>query len=144
MAESDLDKEEVLRHRYLLAGIASGPAQSKEIDEVERRFDVSLPAAYRAYLRVCGTHPPQALIGSDCTIGELHDINQWAEELIQESRARAAFPEAFFVFLMHQGYSFLYFPLNGQEDPSVYSYQEGRSEPTRAADQFSHWVGGLY
>ena len=141
MTQSDTEDE--FRDRYLLSGIATGRVESQEIDALEESFGVPFPAAYRAYLRVCGTTPPEAMIGSDCTIGHLPSINDAAPELIAESNATEHFPDRFFVFLMHQGYTFLYFPVGESEDPPVYCYLEGDPEPKRVSTRFSDWASGL-
>lgn len=144
MAETHEDLEEELRHRYLLSGIATGPAKPGDIDGVEQQFGIRLPVAYRAYLRVCGTHPPRSLVGSGCAIHQLSDINSWAKELIVENKLGSQFTDAYFVFLIHQGYTFLYFYLSEEDDPPVFCYLEGQSKAEQVSERFTHWVAGLY
>lgn len=137
------DTEEELRDRYLLSGIATGPAKPEEIDFLEQSLGVQLPVAYRAYLRVCGTHPPKSLVGSDCVIGHVQDNHEAALEILSEDDAASTVPDNFVVFLMHQGYTFLYFPLDGSDAPAVFSYLEGDGKPKQVADHLTHWVAGL-
>jgi hypothetical protein len=137
------DTEVGFRDRYLLAGIATSQVDPEEIDDLAESFGVRFPAAYRAYLRVCGTAPPKELIGSDCTIRHLTSINEFAPELISENNAAEQFPEPIFVFLMHQGYTFLYFLVDDSDDPAVFCYLEGDPEPKRVSDRFSDWATGL-
>ena len=104
------ETEEELRNEFLLTGIATGPAKPDEIDALEQSLGIQLPTAYRAYLRVCGTHPPHSLVGSDCVMHQIADINTWGAELIAENNVAPKFPERYFVYLMHQGYTFLWSP----------------------------------
>ena len=138
-----IETEDELRHEFLLTGIASGPAKPDEIDALEQTLGFKLPIAYRAYLRVCGTHPPAPLIGSDCTMGLIPSINEWGDELVAENNVSSKFPDKFFVYLMHQGYTFLWFPLDGSDDPPCYCYLEGDDDSKPASDKFSLWVRRL-
>lgn len=137
------DAEEELRHQFLLTGIATGPATPDQIDSLEQTLGFSLPIAYRAYLRVCGTTPPKSLIGSDCVISHVESNNEAALELFAESNVSHLAPTQFATFLMHQGYTFLYFPIDGSDDPPCFCYLEGDAETKPIADRFSHWVLGL-
>ena len=134
------ETEEELRNEFLLTGIATGPAKPDEIDALEQSLGIQLPTAYRAYLRVCGTHPPHSLVGSDCVMHQIADINTWGAELIAENNVAPKFPERYFVYLMHQGYTFLWFPLDGSDDPPCYCYLEGDADSKPMADKFSQWV----
>jgi len=124
-------------------GIAKGPATPSQIDALEQTLGISLPIAYRAYLRVCGTNPPDSLIGSDCVIGQIESNNEVALELFAESNVSQLAPTRFVTYLMHQGYSFLYFPIDGSDDPPCFCYLDGDLEPRLVADRFPHWVLGL-
>lgn len=137
------DAEEELRHQFLLTGIATGPAKAAEIDALEQALGFKLPVAYRAYLRVCGTHPPKSLIGSDCVIDDIVTNNEAALELFAESNVGHLVPDQFVTFLMHQGYTFLYFPIDRSDDPPCFCYLEGDADSKKVADRFSHWVVGL-
>ncbi|HVJ84074.1 MAG TPA: SMI1/KNR4 family protein [Caulifigura sp.] len=137
-----MNLEEELRERFLLQGIATGPATIKEIDSLESALGHPLPVAYRAYLRVCGTHPPKHLIGSDCVIGCLVDNNKAAMELLADNGINK--PDAPMVtFLMHQGYFFEYFLIDESDDPLVYSYMEGDKNIKPSVRHFSEWVGAI-
>ena len=137
-----MNLEEELRERFLLQGIATGPAQTEAVDALEKKMGQPLPAAYRAYLRVCGTHPPVSLIGSSCTIGDVPSITESALSLLRDGNIEP--PEKPFVtFFMHQGYFFEYFLIDGSEDPSVYSYMEEDPEVKLSAQKFSQWVAAI-
>jgi hypothetical protein len=132
--------EEEFRELYLLSGIATGPATPKQVDAVESAVRHPLPAAYRAYLRVCGLRPPESLVGSHCVIRDLPQIQEEAIEILAEDKATALVPEPFLVFSMHQGYFFDFFPLNHSDDPPVYAYQEFHPEVMEVDERFSLWV----
>ena len=135
--------EEGYRHQYLLQGIASGPANPEEIDEMERDLGIAFPVPYRAYLRVCGTHPPKSLVGSDCVMTDLRDNLAAAIEMLAEDRAEWQLPSKAVAFLMHQGYIFFYFDSAESHDPAVFRYHEGEQKPVRVEEHFSYWVMGL-
>ncbi len=137
------DAEEELRHQFLLTGIATGPATPDQIDALEETLGFALPVAYRAYLRVCGTHPPTSLVGSDCVIDHVEFNNHAALELLSESNASHLAPTKFVALLLHQGYTFLHFPIDGSDDPPCFCYLEGDAHFKPIADQFSHWVMSL-
>ena len=134
--------EEELRKRFLLQGIATGPAKPDSVDALEQQLGHPLPAAYRAYLRVCGTHPPVSLIGSDCTIGRVPSNTEYALELFHENNIDPP-KKTFVAFLMQQGYFFDYFLIDGSDDPAVYSYMEGDPEVKQSARRFSEWVAAI-
>ncbi|MEM6688338.1 MAG: SMI1/KNR4 family protein [Planctomycetota bacterium] len=135
--------EEEFRNLYLLSGIATGNVKPSEIKALEDLFGYRFPSAYRAYLRVCGSHPPEGVTGSDCTTNHLRMINDAASGVIEEHKVTSLFPKAFFVFLMRQGYPFLYFPLEDPADPPVYSYLQGDAESKRVSSRFSDWATNL-
>lgn len=89
------------RHRYLLLGIATGPALEDDIDRVESTFGITFPPPYRAFLRVCGMQPPRSLVGSDCTLADLAAINSDAPGLFTENNITGSLVQNVFVFLMH-------------------------------------------
>lgn len=139
----NVQTEEDYRNRYLIQGIATGPANPNDIDRLERDLGFKLPVAYRAYLRVCGTHPPKSLVGSDCVMTDLRDNQEAAMEMLTEDEAEWSLPTKAVVFLMHQGYIFFYFDAAESHDPAVFRYYEGDQKPTRVDDRFSYWVMGL-
>ncbi len=134
---------EDFRNRYLLLGIATGPASEDDIDRAESAFGITFPPAYRAFLLVCGMQPPKSLVGSDCTLEDLATINSEASSLFTENNITGSLVQNIFVFLMHQGYSLLYFPLNGNVDPPVYCYNEGDPSPVLVESQLSDWVASV-
>jgi len=126
--------------RFQSLGLDGSPCSNDEIDNVEQRAGLRLPAAYRAYLRIAGRQPPAALVGSDCTIRHLPYLRDAANQLLEQG-GQARLPQNAFVFLMHQGYQFMYFVADGQsDDPPVHYYLEGELRVVRNFERFSGFV----
>jgi hypothetical protein len=65
------------------------------------------------------------------------DLHRAADTLLRED-GQPLLPKNAFVFLMHQGYHFMYFIADGQsDDPPVYYYLEGELRMVRKFDRFS-------
>ena len=111
-----------------------------DITELERQYGVRLPSAYRAFL--LGSHPNvnAHLIGADIDMHYLPKLKNWAKELISENNVSFTFSENHFVFLMHQGYYFMFFACDGSNNPPVFSYFEGQPAPALEFDSFSDWI----
>ena len=45
-----------------------------------------------------------------------------------------------FVFLVHQGYQFLFFDTIYADDPPVFLYSDNEHEPKKIFDHFSEWL----
>lgn len=109
-----------------------------EIEEVEKRFALRLPGIYRAYLARLGRREGEFLIGSDFGYPTILTLREAAEELLAENNATITLPANAFVFLMHQGYQFLFFHADGvNDDPPVYWYMELSNEFVEHAPSFS-------
>ena len=63
-----------------------------------------------------------------------------AEHLLEETNASFRLTNADFVFAMHQGYQFLYFTTGQSDDPPVWHFAEGDTEPRRVFAHFSEWL----
>jgi hypothetical protein len=112
-----------------------------EIREVARRQGAAaLPAVYGRFLGRLGRSAGDFLRGSDFLYPDLLPLKDYARELLEEDEAASALGPEHFVFLMHQGYQFLYFDATEAEDPPVYLYLEGEGEPVQVADSFSAWL----
>jgi hypothetical protein len=71
---------------------------------------------------------PQSLI---CTHlwNNKSDLNSYAVELLNEDRVDNFLVDSDFVFMVHHGYVFWYFKADGNPDPTVFGYQEGKLKP---------------
>jgi SMI1 / KNR4 family (SUKH-1) len=127
-------------NHYRSLGLDGVPCSPSEVQGLERRFGVTLPAAYRAYLLIAGRRPPSAWVGTDCTIGWLYELREGAEDLLRE-QGQPPLPAEAFVFLMHQGYQFMYFLADGSsDDPPVYYSLEGEPRVVRKFERVSDLV----
>ena len=125
---------------YRSLGLGGLPCSSSEVEALEQRAGVMLPAAYRAYLLIAGRQPPSAWVGTDCAVRHLPKLRDWAEELLREGRQPPLPPDAF-VFLMHQGYQSMHFLADGSsDDPPVFYYLEREPRVTQKFERFSDLV----
>jgi hypothetical protein len=111
-----------------------------EIREVSRRQGVELPAVYAQFLTRLGRSAGDFLRGSDFLYPRLLTLKDSGRHLLEEDEVDFVLGDEHFVFLMHQGYQFLYFDTTESEDPPVYLYLEGEGEPSKVADSFSAWL----
>lgn len=115
-----------------------------QITSLEKHLGLALPPSYKAYLHLCGDSPPASLVGSDCHSDYLFDLNEWGRELLDECGNPFELTKNEVVFLMHQGYQFLYFKAEQTiDDPPVYFFLEGFDAPELRHDKFSEWVKSI-
>jgi len=113
---------------------------SVEIQKIEQKEDVSLPAAYVLFLQEIGKSAGDFLRGDDLYFPDMIGLKSGAKELIKESDATVELTDSDFVFADHHDYVYLYFDTNHSEDPPVYRYIEGDEEPEKVFEHFSEWV----
>ena len=70
------------------------------------------------------------LVGSDFFYQQLDDLQEVAEELLEENNFPEQLPQDAFVFFMHQGYHFNFFRTSEGDDPPIYRYLEGPDRET--------------
>jgi hypothetical protein len=130
--------------RYHAFGLSGSPFTLDQVADLERHLGLPLPAAFQAYLLIAGAEPPPDLVGSDCHGDWLYQLRQGAEELLVECGRPFELPTDAVVFFMHQGYQFLYFRADGQDDdPPVFYFIEGMAAPhapERPFGRFTDWV----
>jgi len=100
------------------------PCTASEVEALEAKIGLKLPAAYREFLLLMGHGAGKYMLGSDCFYRHLDAIHKGALELIEEHELPEMPPNAF-VFWMHQGYMFAYFLIDDNPDPHVYFFTEG-------------------
>ncbi len=98
--------------------------EPKELKLIEGNYDFSLPKQYKKFYLQCEKSIPKNLIGTDL-VNKYKELNKWANELLKEDNAEFEIEKEDFVFMMHQGYIFWFFKVNGNENPMVYEYFEG-------------------
>ncbi|EAC2144619.1 SMI1/KNR4 family protein [Salmonella enterica subsp. enterica] len=95
-----------------------------------------LPKSYKLFLSLLGVESGDFKEGTDLLFKDINDINKYTIELMQENNI--SIPVGMYSFLLHQGYSALFFIERG-DDPSVYCYTEGK-EIKKTKYVFSEYV----
>ncbi|WHI45932.1 SMI1/KNR4 family protein [Microbulbifer sp. TRSA001] len=106
---------------------------------LEKKYDIVLPRKYVEWYKH-GGHKVKSLIGTDVDFPRLSELQVWAQELLEEDNSNFKLPQKSFVFLMHQGYQFMYFVCDGNENPAVWHYYEGNLEPAVKWRSFSEYM----
>lgn len=110
-----------------------------EIEELESKLGANLPEAYREFLSTMGHQAGRFLVGSDCFFADLPMLQVGARDLLDDEGVD--FPIGnFIVFFGHQGYQFAFFDPKDGSDPSVWTYEEGQSQPTKTKMRFSRFM----
>jgi hypothetical protein len=133
------------RSKLLEAGLA-GPESLKgcteeEIKSLDRQFSFHLPRCYRDFLSVMGRGAGDFLVGTDYSFPKMLEFRKDAEGLLRTSQADFELPSTAFVFMFHQGYTFLFFDCHDDpDDPPVFMFTEGEREPRKVSESFSAWL----
>lgn len=113
----------------------------QEIASVEEAFSLSLPKEYRDFLRMMGREAGKFLVGTDYSFPTLLEFREDAERLLIENHADFGLSLTNFVFMFHQGYTFLFFDCkNGSDDPPVFLYTESEAAVRQVGESFSEWL----
>ena len=100
-----------------------------KLSKIENKHHILLPEVYRDFYHLCDLSIPANLVGTDLCNNNRFDLNEGAVELLAEDEIDNFLESDDFVFMMHQGYMFWYFKANGDPDPTVYGYYEGKLRP---------------
>jgi hypothetical protein len=136
---------ETAKRKLLDAGLA-GPnsfagCTEEEVQSIEARFSIRLPKCYRDFLVVMGRTAGEFLVGTDYSFPKMLEFRKGAEELIQTCQSNFKLSSTAFVFMFHQGYTFLFFDCHGDpDDPPVLMFTETGNEPREVANSFSSWL----
>ena len=130
--------------RLTAAGLASlttliGCTEA-EIRQIEHQYAVQLPEMYRQFLLQMGKAAGSFLKGSDLFFPEVLGLRKQAEAILADSDTPFTLTKEDFVFLVHQGYEFLFFPTGASGDPPVWLYLEDETGPEKLFDHFSVWL----
>ena len=99
-----------------------------KLRKIEDESNISLPDVYKGFYKLCSFSIPENLVGTDLRNNH-SELNEWAVGLLKDDEVNNFLEGNDFVFMMHQGYIFWYFKANGDPDPVVYGYHEGRLKP---------------
>jgi SMI1 / KNR4 family (SUKH-1) len=135
------EKFDFIQERMIYGGLCSTGCSDDEIKALEMQYDLQFPAIYRIFLTHMGHYARDFLVGTDWKYPRLKDLRGYAESLIAESNTSYRLPKNAFVFVMHQGYSFLFFHATS-DDPPVWLYEECDEQPKLVSPSFSAWLVG--
>jgi len=100
----------------------------EEISELEQRVGLTLPTAYRDFLRTMGHRGGSFMVGTDFFYDDLPGLRDALIESFTQMRVDFHMPSDVLVFSSHQGYIFHFFRTTEGDDPPVYGYSE--ADPT--------------
>lgn len=113
---------------------------AKEIGALEKFFGVQFPESYKNFLACIGKQGGELFMGTDCFYDDLRNLRSAAESLLKENEENFTLPQDSFVFSMHQGYEFMFFPTNAGEDPPIFQYVEGQGPPQKQWLSFTDFL----
>jgi hypothetical protein len=121
------------------------PCTEEEVGDLELQMGTTFPAAYREFLLWMGHDASRLLAGSDYRCRQLPKLREWAVGLLSDWKFPQALPPDAVVFLMHQGYQFMFFKTSEGNDPAVYYYNETthREAFSLFSSTFSEFLLGL-
>jgi len=135
----DTPPELIERHRERLTTFAGYPPA--EVTQAEESLGVRFPALFRAFLLEMGKWPGELFGGSDLAgIGDFARFRADALKLMAETDAALSLPADAVVFLIHQGYTFLFLRADGGHDGAIFQYTEAETESRAAANSFEAMV----
>ena len=118
------DAEACLRRMKTFEGCTES-----EVAHAEKQLGVRFPAVFRAYLLLMGKARGQLLCGSAVARADTFaEFRSEADQLLRESSVNDPLPSNAVVFVVHQGYTFLYFLADPEFDTPIYQYIEGNPE----------------
>lgn len=118
---------EELRNFFFQKKIELHPCNSIDITNIEEKFNIVLPQAYKDFLLTMGRDAGAFMRGSSVFYPDILNLQTWANGLLKEN-GFTVLPLNSFVFWMHQGYQLAFFSLKEGENPPVYFFSEGRGQ----------------
>lgn len=113
---------------------------NKDIAELESRYQLKLPAAYKEFLSVLGQGAGRLLADCSWRFPDLNHANSVLQDKLQSDLAAFELPKSVFAFLECSAAEILFFNTMDGDDPPVYLI-ELISEPPRIwANSFSEWI----
>jgi hypothetical protein len=102
-----------------------------EISELERATGGRLPRSYREFLKVAGKRAGPLLSDTTAFYPKIIGLTQRTRDHFS---GFLELPPNAFVFANHMGEAFLYFEMDGNEDPPAYGWDERYKQPQRMYD----------
>ena len=103
------------------------PCTMSEVRSLEGHYNVSLPLVYQEFLLAMGKGAGMYMRGSSAFFDEIFDLRSWAVDLVKDNKLERLPPDSF-VFWMHQGYQAAFFIIDGNDNPKVYYFSEGKGQ----------------
>lgn len=138
----NIEEIKVIPHAYELARtITDNKADSKimgssltEIEKLEKEMQLEFPRAFREYLMCFGGDEGgeySLFSGSDPGLCFVKFATEVLLETLNEENQTPLEDTPLICFFSHQGYNFLYFHVNGDDNPMCYNYKEiGKDKKT--------------
>ena len=105
-------------------GMSVVGCSEEQIINLENDYGI-LPQFYKIFLKRMGISAGSFIKGSLFFYNSIHDVNEGTRALMKENNISP--PPKMFAFLMHQGYTSLFFinSTDSAPDPAVFCYTEG-------------------
>ena len=123
--------------RYLARSGAIVGCSDDEVSAREAVLGGRYPDVFRTYLLTLGRRSGRLFQGSDIGFDRHNELGRSAAELLAAEVAEEALPIDAEVFLVHQGYSFMYVRAVGGFDSPVYRFVEGQDTVKVESDSFA-------
>lgn len=127
-----------LKKRLVEAGLATRNqirgCTSDDVALLERQAGGRLPQAYRDFLVAVGRGAGDFLRDVDIFYDSIADLNVEAADILNDwEDGQLLLPDRAFVFSMRQGEQFMFFCVDGDDNPPIDFYYEGRGSFQRIA-----------
>jgi len=103
-----------------------GCTESEILELIHDQNVNALPPIYIKFMRYAGKRAGGLWAGTDAFYPYMKGLKQVAVDLLIENDFDFDLPDTSFVFLMHEGYQFMYFDTTVIDDPEVLYYMEGK------------------
>jgi len=103
------------------------PMSLEELEDIEKRYNVTLPRAYKELLLLIGKNSGQLFEQGELKIDGFHWLKQMALEEIKESNLDIILKPTDLVIYEHQGYIYRYLPTDKGGNPPVIEFDDSGS-----------------
>lgn len=128
--------------------IPMNPCENEDLLLINKMLvDKKLPKAYIEFLNIMGRGTNHTFLrGHSCFMDELLELDEWANELLQENDSEEKLSSSDFVFWMSQGCMFCFFRLDEGENPPIYFYSESKAEEGiyKITNSYTDFLEGMY
>jgi hypothetical protein len=126
------------------AGIATADAcrgcSEVEIEQLERRLSLPLPAAMLECLRRLGHACGHLMDGDKFGLSAFEEAREVAQEITAKPHSPWRLPDRVIPFVQHHGYEFLFVHGSAGDDPPVWLYVETEPTAREVRPSFTAWL----